>query len=251
MRTPSPRTAWAKRAQELAVHFWEHWVNRTDCFGRYYVKHGKYHQATAKDPLTQELLIRHCKARETADVIGIHTTVFMPVEGHPDGGKCLAFWPCVDIDHHGPGEPSAATERAAMAWYDVATGLQLRPLLLDSNGNGGFKLYILFAEPILAARARRLARWLTRDWQDHGLASQPECFPKQDKITAPGSGRGSFGNWVRLPGRHYKRDHWTRVWDGSNWVSGDARPRCSTRSPTLRPPLRGTATTTPAIPRSS
>jgi P4 family phage/plasmid primase-like protien len=222
MRSTSPGAAWAKRAQELAGHFWRRWVNRADCFGRYYAKHGKYHQATAKDPLTQELLIRHCKARETADVLGIHTTVFEPVDGHPDGGKCLARWPCVDIDHHGPGEPSGATERAAMAWHDVAAGLGLEPLLLDSNGNGGFKLYILFAEPILTARARRLARWLTRDWQDHGLAAQPECFPKQDKIGPPGSGQGSFGNWVRLPGRHYKRDHWTRVWDGSDWATGDA-----------------------------
>jgi P4 family phage/plasmid primase-like protien len=223
MTTRSPETAWARRAQELAVHFREHWINRTDCFGRYYVgKDGQYKQATAKETPTQELLIRHCKARETADVLGIHTTGFEPVDGHPDGGKSLARWPVVDIDHHGPGEPSGATERAAFAWYERAHQIGLDPLLLDSNGNGGFKLYVLFGEPILAARARRLARWLTRDWQDHGLSAQPECFPKQDKITAPGSGRGSFGNWVRLPGRHYRRDHWTRIWDGSEWLAGDA-----------------------------
>src|SRR5262249_20748810 len=37
----------------------------------------------------------------------------------------------------------------------------------------------------------------------------------------PGSHKGSFGNWVRLPGRHHTRDFWSRVWTGEEWVEGD------------------------------
>src|SRR5262249_23271936 len=26
------------------------------------------------------------------------------------------------------------------------------------------------------------------------------------------------GNWIRLPGRHYKRPHWTQIWNGERWL---------------------------------
>jgi hypothetical protein len=29
-----------------------------------------------------------------------------------------------------------------------------------------------------------------------------------------------LGNWIRLPGRHHKRDYWSEVWDGSRWIAG-------------------------------
>src|SRR5262249_54010872 len=29
------------------------------------------------------------------------------------------------------------------------------------------------------------------------------------------------GNWLRLPGRHHGRDHWSLVWDGTEFVGGD------------------------------
>ena len=48
-----------------------------------------------------------------------------------------------------------------------------------------------------------------------GLNEQPETFPKQPEIPT-----GKFGNWIRLPGRHHTRDHWSKVWDGRNWLEG-------------------------------
>src|SRR5207249_4880532 len=58
-------------------------------------------------------------------------------------------------------------------------------------------------------------RWLVRDHVGHGLSAPPETFPKQ-----PGIPPGRYGNWLRLPGRHHTRPHWSRVWDGAGWREG-------------------------------
>jgi hypothetical protein len=31
---------------------------------------------------------------------------------------------------------------------------------------------------------------------------------------------GGFGNWIRVFGRHHTRNHWTRIWNGSEWLAG-------------------------------
>src|SRR5262249_47165868 len=33
---------------------------------------------------------------------------------------------------------------------------------------------------------------------------------------------GRYGNWLRLPGRHHTRSHWSRIWDGGRWLEGEA-----------------------------
>jgi hypothetical protein len=49
------------------------------------------------------------------------------------------------------------------------------------------------------------------------LPVAPETFPKQQAIVS-----GGFGNWLRVPGRHHTREHWSCAWGGSAWLSGDA-----------------------------
>ena len=83
-----------------------------------------------------------------------------------------------------------------------------------SNGNGGYHLLILFDGPYLTERVFAFGKWLVRDWKSLGLVGQPEIFPKQARIDA-----GKCGNWLRLPGRHHTRDHYSRAWDGSGWLS--------------------------------
>jgi hypothetical protein len=192
-----------------------HLLVRRDCSGYYFVTGGEVKPGTAKRPLRNAHIWAHFRARETRDVIGLHTT-----RRDPDGIS-RSIWLCADVDHHGEGEPPEANRRAALAWHGVLATLGFRPLLIDSNGRGGYRLYVIFDEPIPTADVRRLGRWLIRDWREQGLAEEPEVFPKQDEIAPPGSGGGSFGNWVRLPGRHHRRDHWSSVWDGQAWVEGD------------------------------
>ena len=76
-----------------------------------------------------------------------------------------------------------------------------------------------FANQTTTARMFDFMRGLVRDHESYGLARPPETFPKQRGVTAD----TPYGNWVRLPGRHHKReDHWSRFWDGSRWLEGGA-----------------------------
>jgi P4 family phage/plasmid primase-like protien len=210
--------SWRTRAGELATWTEHRMVNRRDVSGSYYdADDGTVKPTTSHDWLTRERIVRHYQAKDTHDVLGLHTTARVALE--KDVVACLSLWDGVDIDQHGPGEFSEANFAAAVAWRDVLAGLGFHPLLTDSNGRGGFHLRVLFDEPVITAHVRQLMRWLTRDWKELGLDGAPEVFPKQSVITADGN--GSCGNWLRLPGRHHKRDHWSRVLDGDDWLQED------------------------------
>jgi hypothetical protein len=93
-----------------------------------------------------------------------------------------------------------------------------RPLLTDSNGEGGYHLRVLLCEAAPTAEVWGFLCWLTGDHGALGLPKRPECFPKQKAVTD----KNPFGNWLRVPGRHHTRDHWSRIWDGSAWLDGAA-----------------------------
>jgi P4 family phage/plasmid primase-like protien len=213
--------AWAKHAGALAAWADKHVINRRDAWGGYYRKDGETKQTTRKaldesppgsgrllGSLDLAKLSRHFAGRGTDDVVGAHST------SRDEDGACRCRWGLVDIDAH-PGQPCDpdANLRYALALYDQAVGLGFRPLLYDSNGTGGYHLVLLFAEPVPSPTVYSFLLWLIRDWEKYGLKSQPECFPKQREIE-----EGKFGNWVRLPGRHHTRSHYTRVWDGERWI---------------------------------
>jgi P4 family phage/plasmid primase-like protien len=209
---------WRRRADELAVWTERRMVNRRDIFGGYYLDDdGKVQITTSHDSLTRERIVRHHGATSTADVLGLHTTARVILEEGLE--PCLSLWLGVDIDQHGHGDFSQANHEAALAWRDVLIGLGFHPLLIDSNGKRGFHLRVLFDEPTLTAHVRNLGRWLIRDWQARGLEVEPEVFPKQAEIVL--AGPGSCGNWLRLPGRHPKCDHWSSVLEGSELLRGD------------------------------
>jgi hypothetical protein len=158
--------------------------------------------------LTEERLWLQFAATRPECVIGLHST-------SPDNASLAG---AVDVDHHGPTSTTPAANLAgALAWHNRLRALGLLPLLTDSNGAGGYHLRVLFREMVPTPRVYGLMRWLTRDHRTHGLAQPPEVFPKQASIEP-----GRFGNWLRLPGRHHSREHWSRVWNGATWLSGEA-----------------------------
>jgi hypothetical protein len=163
----------------------------------------------------------------------------------------------VDIDWHGPASTAPDVNlRAALAWYDRLASLGFRPLLTDSNGQGGFHLVMLLAEPVETAGVYYFLQALVGDHARHGMTTAPETFPKQPRVAPPGQ-NGQYGNWLRLPGRHHTRAHWSRVWDGARWLQGHQaidhilslagdspalvpeprRPEPRLRRPEPRPPL--------------
>jgi hypothetical protein len=209
--------AWAARAGELAAWAWR-FVNRQDVWGGYYRvldAGGRWVTCQTTHPrkadrgqrlLSLDDLARHFRATATRDVVGLHTT----------SAENLSRWGAVDIDRHGDQSPDPAKNlAAALAWHDRLRGLGFTPVLTDSNGNGGFHLRVIFGEPVATTRVFSLMRWLVQDHADHGLTAPPETFPKQAAIDP-----GRCGNWLRVPGRHHSRPHWSRVWGGSCWLTG-------------------------------
>jgi hypothetical protein len=215
--------AWRKRWEELTPYVMKYLVNRTDIYGRYN-KDGK--PFTAKDGLTPEKITRHFRPITPGDILGLHSTAAEELQG-PDGKaivSCTCKWVANDIDHHASGPAPPENAMAAKAWHRRAVDLGFRPITIQSNGRGGYRLFIIFSEPVQAPLAYSLIRWLQRDWRELGLQQEPEFFPRQKRIKLvndPHDLKGACGNWVRLFGRHHKREHHTRIWDGQRVLVRD------------------------------
>ncbi len=208
---PSVAEIWREKASELAAWAMKRLVNRNDAWGQYLPVEQRTPQkklVTKKDDLTVGVLERHFRGKARGHLITLHAI----------SQKNTSNWVAIDVDQHGDDSTSLAkvNECAAIKLYKQLKALGVKSLLLDSNGNGGFHLLVLFATPVKAEQAFHFGRWLIRDWEDLGLKQSPEAFPKQRKL----SKKKPFGSSVRLPGRHHTRDHWTRVWDGEKWLTG-------------------------------
>jgi hypothetical protein len=213
--------AWMVHAGALAAWASWHLVNRVDCWGGYWQgQDGTVNRMTrpaltrrGQASLTGAVLVQHFQARRPDDVVGLHTT--SPAN--------TSLWGALDIDYHGLGSTAPeANERAALGWHNQLASDGFRPLLLDSNGSGGFHLWLIFDRPVRTPRLFHFLRTLAADHVRHGLPVRPEHFPKQPEVAPPGR-PGEHGNWLRIPGRHHSRPgHWSRVWDGSRWLDGAA-----------------------------
>jgi hypothetical protein len=90
------------------------------------------------------LFARHFRATVPEHLVGAHST--SPAN--------TSLWGALDIDQHG--ETSAPAEvnwAAALAWYERLCLLDFDPLLIDSNGAGGFHLWVLFVEEVESSLA--------------------------------------------------------------------------------------------------
>jgi len=158
---------------------------------------------TVKAELTEEVLKAHFSG---GSIVGLFVL--------DDLGFCRLF--VVDIDRHDEAGSPETNEKAAIAFFDRAVSMGFSAFLEDSNGRGGYKLWLIFKEPVPASWVRRFANWLIRDWEDLGLEREPEIFPKQDEL-----GPGKLGNFIRLPGKHHTLDHKSRIWGDGQWLKGE------------------------------
>ena len=228
----SPRGGGAAKAWEdwsvpLAEWVDEHLVNRRDCRGGYYEKGGNVFLTTAKDgdvlslvtatgtapdagPLTLDVIARHFQAKAIDDVIGLHAI--------EPGETCFSRWVALDLDRHEEGVDPDANHRGALAAADIARARGFDALVLDSDGRGGFHIYVVLSGPAPTPRVRALAVEMAKAAREAG-GNVDKAFPVQNSV-AP---NGGFGSWIRLFGRHHKRDHHTRVWgrERGDWIEGD------------------------------
>lgn len=211
-KSQSAVIAWAASAKSLAHWAMEHLVNRTDAWGSYLPaeqRTPKQKVVTRTGELNAEIVAKHFVGADVGDIIGLHTTA----------ADNTCRWVAVDIDHHGARDDvlHRRNRNSAIKLYQRARELGFAPILVSSNGYGGYHLFILFEAPLPAPRAYALAAWLVRDWHDLGFIAPPEAFPKQPLLTTT----TKYGNWLRLPGRHHTLAYHSQVWTGEHWASGE------------------------------
>jgi hypothetical protein len=199
---------WHERSGELAEWAMAKLVNRTDVWGRYVRRKGEDAASAVTVPsrdergksfLDVDSLRKHFRTRSSTGQLGIHSS-------SPD---LTSRWLAFDIDLHDTDDLTVSKESnlsAVLGWSRALTEKGLDPLLMDSNGVGGFHLLLVFAEPMSTDSVHEFGRQLVADFERRGLDKRPEIFP--DKPTWD-----RYGDWLRLPGRHHTRDHYTRVWN--------------------------------------
>jgi hypothetical protein len=214
---------WAERAQELAEWTMRHLVNRTDVWGRYVRRKGAdnvqvvtvpFRDERGKAFLDLDSLRKHFKSRQPSGQLGLHSA----------SSDLTSRWLAVDIDLHDDDldETSTVTSAgnlaAARAWQQRLVQQGLDSVLMDSNGAGGFHLLTVFAEPMGTISVHEFGLRLTADFERLALDRPPEIFPERPKWD-------HYGDWLRLPGRHHTRPHYTRVWNDepyaeTPWLDG-------------------------------
>lgn len=246
------RSEWVARGDELADWIMTHLVNRTDVWGRYLAKKkrkdgdcsdkktglsGNVVTAPFKDErgkvfLGKSSLVKHFKATD-GGVLGIHSV----------GRGGTSRWLAIDVDRHDKEDLSVTAEGnfvAARGWYTDLQKMGFDPLMFDSNGDGGFHIWVIFDEPMRARSVREFVDDFVSDYPQRGLDDKPDLFPGTH-------GSNHLGSWLRLPGRHHTRDHYTRVfndqsWDDRPWLEGhDAIDRILATRPTGRKILENLA----------
>lgn len=207
---------WHNRKHELAQWVWDHLVNRTDIWGQYTGKpKSKWKALTmprrekrGETLLTQEHVEKHFGTLKRNQLMGVHA--------QSADGMCR--WFAIDLDlHDAEGfeaqDIAARNMAAATAWWEIMQMKGLDPLLYDSNGRGGYHIFVVLAEPTEMAKVYQFAQSIISDWSARNLEMIPETFPKSAELTEKGN-----GNWLRLPGLHHTHNHFTRVWSGDEWL---------------------------------
>ncbi len=214
---------WKSRANELADWAMDHLVNRKDVWGQFTVatpeeerKTGKSYKVLTlpqkamrgKDMVTLDKLRRHFSSIRRNHLIGLHSI--------NDSNE--SKWIAIDIDMHSANATDAEDVnrrnfRAALHWWKKLQSQGYDPLLMDTNGMGGYHIWILFGEPVPTPGVFFLANNLISDWEEQNLDMKPETYPKR-----PVHEQGKFGASLRLPGLHHWRDHYTKIWSGDEWL---------------------------------
>ncbi len=214
---------WAERAGELAQWAMANLVNRKDVWGQYSVltpserrRQGRSYKAMTlpmkdkrgRDMVTIDKLTRHFASRHARkpQIIGLHAKSV----------ESTSNWFGIDIDLHDPEEIAAEDHarrnlNAALTWVRMLQDRGYDPMLFDSNGLGGYHIWVLFDRPAPTADVFAMVKSIVTDWEPSGLDEEPETFPKRVR-------RGSLGSWFRLPGLHHTRHHYSRLWSGDEWL---------------------------------
>lgn len=216
---------WVRYADDLAEWAMKRLVNRRDVWSQYTLKDGKIRvfmlpvperRKLGTDMVTLNKLERHFSGKSPAHLIGLFSI--------SDHSTCK--WFAVDVDLHDETLPNAdeiaeANFAAALSWAEKLRAQGMDPMLLDSNGVGGYHVWVLLDKEYPLADVFDFADDLRSDWEKLGLPRKPEIFPPKRVV-----GPNDLPYTLRTPGRHHTRHFYTRVWNfdaapGENeWLEG-------------------------------
>jgi len=193
---------WKKYSKRLASWASNRLIVRHDTFPEWDKSDNQWKRRY--DALHEGKLIQHFKGFST---IGVYTL-------KPQENTCIYTGLDIDAHDNDPHADPVANWDYALKKFEQLQSLGIEPLLEDSNGHGGYHLWVLYDQEIPGEHAYAFGRWLTADCPE-GI--HVEVFPKQKEIQG-------FGNQLRLPGKHHKSDHWSRIYDAKSreFVSGRA-----------------------------
>lgn len=213
---------WAQRASELADWAMLRLVNRKDVWGQYSVltpaerrRTGKTYKAMTlpvkdkrgPDMVTLDKLTRHfaSRHRRKPQIVGLHAK----------STDATSKWFAIDIDLHdetGNAEDHARRNlNGALAWCKKFQQIGYDPMLFNSNGYGGFHIWVLMADPAPTEAVFAYVKSIVSEWEANGLEEEPETFPKRVKDD-------SIGSWFRLPGLHHSREVYSSLWSWDDWL---------------------------------
>ncbi len=215
---------WENYADRLAEWAMERLVNRRDVWSQYTLKNGevgvvmlpiKERRNTGTDMVTIKKLRRHFSGRAVSHLIGLHS-----ISDHS-----TAKWFAVDVDLHDENiansdEVALSNFAAVMEWASRLRAQGMDPLLFDSNGVGGYHLYVLLDREYPLADVYAYADQLRSNWAPLGLPRKPEIFPPKPAVKPD-----DLPYALRVPGRHHTRPHYSRVWNfegigETDWLEG-------------------------------
>ncbi len=202
-----PSDVWKANAPALATWAIAHLVNRDDRHGAY-GDNGPFTAPAAgpkENALNVDVLARHFAASERRDIVGVHAL----------GADGFGKWVGWDIDAHDGDEKAdpAANEKYAKLLYAKLCALSFLPLVYSSNGKGGFHAWVFFDSPAPGPLLYSFARWAVADAAAFGVSV--EANPKQPSLSED----RKYGSWLRVPGRHHKREFWPVAWDADGWMT--------------------------------
>jgi hypothetical protein len=215
---------WQRYSEQLAQWAMERLVNRRDVWSQYTLKDGKIRvvmlpiperRKLGTDLVTLNKLQRHFAGRSPTHLIGLHSI--------SDHSTCK--WFAIDIDLHDETAPNAGEVAennfaTALEWAERLRAQGMDPMLMDSNGVGGYHVWVLLDREYPLAEVYDFADALRSDWQQMGLPRRPEQFPPKREV-----GPDDLPYTLRTPGRHHTRQHYTRIWDfdgiaETDWLEG-------------------------------
>ena len=215
---------WDSYSDELANWAMERFVNRRDVWSQYTVSKGEVRvfmlpiperRKLGTDMVTFDKLKRHFSGKQPGHLIGLHS-----ISDH-----ATAKWFAVDVDLHdekaiNAGELARANFNAALEWSQRLQADGFDPMLMDSNGVGGYHVWTLLDKEYPLADVYDYANELRSDYAEFGLLKKPEIFPPRREVD-----KDSLPYTLRLPGRHPRRPFYNRLWNfdphgETQWLEG-------------------------------